>query len=303
MSDSTVPGFAFNTDQLRYQPWQLRSVRNTVLNWISGGLAVIACIPLTSLLLMVFYRGFKAIHWSSFVELPPAPLQAGGGFGNAIVGTLVIVAIAALLSVPTGILSAIYVAYLGPESRVANAVRFVARILSGMPSILAGVFAYSTVVLLMKSYSAVAGGVALAVLMLPIVLLTAEQSIRMVQPRMIEAALGLGCTKSQVVWKILLPTALPGILTGVLLAVARAAGETAPLLFTALFSNYWLLQDGNVALLEETASLAVFIFNFSGSAYDNLVEMAWAAAMVLVLLILMLNLIAQFLARKSYKHN
>ena len=134
--------------------------------------------------------------------------------------------------------------------------------------------------------------------MLPIILLTAEQSMRMVQARLIEAAVGMGCTSAQVVRRVLLPTAFPGILTGVLLAVARAAGETAPLLFTALFSNYWLVQEGHLKLAEPTASLAVFIFNFSGSAFDNLVEMAWSGALILVLMILTLNLSAQLLAKK-----
>jgi phosphate transport system permease protein len=272
---------------------------NAFLNGLSGLLALFACVPLISLLALIVYRGGKSLALNSFVELPPAPLQEGGGFGNAIIGTIVIVSIAAVLSVPVGIMTAIFVAYLGPRSKLAESVRFVARVLSGLPSILAGVFAYGAVVLVMKSYSAWAGGVALAVIMLPIVLLTAEQSLRMVPSRLIEAAIGMGCTHTQVVRRVLLPTASPGILTGVLLAVARAAGETAPLIFTALFSNYWLLQDQRLRLTEPTASMAVFIFNYSGSAYDNLVEMSWGAALVLVCLILVINLSAQFLSSRG----
>jgi phosphate transport system permease protein len=180
-------------------------------------------------------------------------------------------------------------------------VRFTAKTLSGFPSILAGVFAYAAVVMLMRTYSAPAGGIALAVLMLPIVMLTAEEAMRMVPHKMKEAAVGMGCTQSQVVWKVILPTAFPGILTGVMLAVARAAGETAPLLFTALFSNYWILQEGQVQWLEPTASLAVLIYNFSGSPFDNQIEMAWAAALVLVMLVLAVNLTAQFFSRKQIK--
>lgn len=292
---------AFDVAQLRYNRWTARNITNSLLNCLSCGLTIVACIPLFSLLGMVAYRGFKALNYAALTELPPAPLQDGGGFGNAIVGTLAIVSIATLLSVPTGIMTAIYIAYLGPDSKIAEAVRFIARVLSGLPSILAGVFAYGLVVLTMKSYSAYAGGFALAVLMLPVIVLTAEQALRMVQAKTIEAAVGMGCTPTQVVWRVLLPTAFPGLLTGVLLAVARAAGETAPLLFTALFSNYWLIQDQQLRLKEPTASMAVFIFNFSGAAFDNMVEMAWAAALVLVLLILGLNLFAQAITYKRSK--
>lgn len=300
MSHSSDPFGDLKAGLVR-KPWSLRTWLNRLLNWISGSLALIACVPLVAVLAMVFYRGSRSISWAALSELPPTPMEQGGGFGNAIVGTLVIVAIASCLSVPTGIFAAVFVAYLGPTSKLADLVRFVARILSGMPSILAGVFAYGTVVLLMKSYSAVAGGVALAVLMLPIVLLTAEQSLRMVQSKLIEAAIGMGCTRTQVVWRVLLPTAWPGMLTGVLLAVARASGETAPLLFTALFSNYWLIEDGQAKLLQPTASLAVFIFNFSGSAYDEQVNLAWTAAMILVVMILIINLTAQFLSRRQHR--
>src|SRR5690606_22518767 len=132
----------------------------------------------------------------------------------------------------------------GPRSKLAFIARFLAKTLAGVPSILAGVFAYAMVVITTGTYSAPAGGVALAVLMLPIVVLTAEESMKMVPKIMKDAAYGMGCTRTQVIWQIVLPTGLPAILTGVMLAVARAAGETAPLLFTALFSNYWLLQEG-----------------------------------------------------------
>lgn len=279
--------------------WDGRSSGNAVMNVLSGALALLACVPLFTLLGMVIYKGGQSLSWGSFVELPPAPLQDGGGFGNAILGTLVIVSIASLISVPMGISGAIFLAYLGPDSRMAEAVRFIARVLSGLPSILAGVFAYAMVVLTFKSYSAFAGGIALSVLMLPVIMLTAEQAFKMVPGKVIEAAIGMGCTPTQVVWRVLVPTALPGLLTGVLLAVARAAGETAPLLFTALFSSYWLVQDGQLKLHEPTASMAVFIFNFSGSPFDNMVDMAWAAALVLVLMILALNLTTQVLTYRK----
>jgi phosphate transport system permease protein len=151
------------------------------------------------------------------------------------------VGIATVLSVPVGILSAIHLAQTNHQDKLANAVRFAGKVLTGFPSILAGVFAYGAVVLLTGTFSPLAGGIALSILMLPTVMLTAEDAIRAVPAKMKEAAIGMGATTTQTTWMVLLPTALPGILTGVMLAVARAAGETAPLIFTALFSNYWIV--------------------------------------------------------------
>ena len=163
------------------------------------------------------------------------------------------VGIARLISIPVGVLAAVFLAELGPESRLAQLARFATKTLTGMPSILAGVFAYAVVVLATGRYSAPAGGIALAVLMLPTMVLTAEEAIKGVPKVTRDAAYGMGCTRSQVVWKVLLPTAMPGIITGVMLAVARAAGETAPLLFTALFSSYWLFEGGQLRLMQPTA--------------------------------------------------
>jgi phosphate transport system permease protein len=262
----------------------------TVGVWIA---AIIASIPLLSVLYMLVTRGGARLSLDLFTELPPAGFDVGGGFGNAIVGTLVMVGIAAAIAVPFGILSAVYLAVLGAQSRLASAARFAAKTLTGLPSILAGVFAYAAVVLLTGGYSAPAGGVALALLMLPIVVLTAEEAMKMVPKVMKDAAYGMGCTQTQVIWKVVLPTAMPAILTGVMLAVARAAGETAPLLFTALFSSYWLLHDGHLALMEPTASLAVLIYNFSGMPFENQIELAWAASLVLVLLVLIVNVLSR----------
>jgi phosphate transport system permease protein len=226
-------------------------------------------------------------------------LEQGGGFGNAIVGTLIIVVLAALISVPLGILSAVFMAQAPPGSRLASAVRFSAKVLTGFPSILAGVFAYGAVVLTTGGYSAIAGAVAVSILMLPTIMLTAEDAIRMVPAKMKEAAIGMGATRTQAVTMVLLPTAFPGILTGIMLAVARAAGETAPLLFTALFSNYWLISGHHLNLMQPTASLAVLIYNFAGMPFQNQIEMAWAAALVMVLMVLITNLIGQSLSRRQ----
>jgi phosphate transport system permease protein len=238
---------------------------------------------------MLLWRGGQRLGVSLFTELPPAAGMAGGGIGNALMGTLLMVAIAAGLAVPFGIVAAVYLAEFAPGSRLAKGAHFAAKVLTGLPSILAGLFAYASVVLLTGRYSAPAGGVALAVLMLPTVLLTAEQAIKMVPQRMREAAIGMGATPTQVVWHVTLPTALPGILTGVMLAVARAAGETAPLLFTALFSDYWLTTN----LMEPTPSLAVLIYDFSSSPFENQLQVAWAASLVLVCLVLLANVAAQ----------
>jgi phosphate transport system permease protein len=175
---------------------------------------------------------------------------------------------------------------------LAATARFLAKVLTGFPSILAGVFVYAIIVLAMGTYSALAGGVSLAVLMLPTVVLTAEEALKMVPRRMKDAALGMGCTRTQMIWKIVLPTALPGILTGVMLGVARVAGESAPLLFTALFTNYWLHS-----LSEPTASLSILIYNFSSMPFDNQIELAWAASLILVLIVLIFNILSRALGR------
>jgi phosphate transport system permease protein len=259
----------------------------------------LALIPLFSVIWMLLVRGGKRLNLAALTQVPPAPLESGGGFGNAIIGTLIMVGLAGLIAVPAGILTAIFLAESRKDSRLAQSVRFAAKVLTGFPSILAGVFAYGAVVLSTGGFSAFAGGVALSVLMLPTVILTAEDAIRMVPVKMREAAIGMGATHAQTVWMVLLPTALPGILTGVMLAVARAAGETAPLLFTALFSNYWLTSAGRLDLKQPTASLAVLIYNFAGTPFANQVELAWAAALVLVLLVLALNLLGQVLSRRQ----
>ena len=284
--------------RLRRSPWEARALRSTILTVGAWVAATLASVPLFSVLYMLIVRGGSRLSWEVLVELPPAGFEMGGGFGNAIVGTLVMVGLGALISVPIGIAGAVFLAELGPNSTLAGAVRFAAKTLTGLPSILAGVFAYASVVLLTGTYSAPAGAVALAVLMVPTVLLTAEEAMKMVPRITKDAAYGLGCTRSQVIWKIVLPTAMPGILTGVMLAVARAAGETAPLLFTALFSSYWLVERGAVGLMRPTASLAVLIYNFSGMPFENQIELAWAASLVLVMIVLFINIASRLLGRR-----
>lgn len=278
-----------------------RTLVDFLLNALVSMMTLLSLIPLFSVLLMLLWRGGRKLRLAVFTELPPAPLEQGGGFGNAVIGTVVIVALAVLVTVPLGVLTAIYLAR-ARESRLAGIIRFCAKLLTGFPSILAGVFAYGAIVLTTGGYSAFAGAVALSILMLPTIILTSEDAIRMVPTRMTDAAIGMGATTTQVVWMVSLPTALPGILTGVMLAVARAAGETAPLLFTALFSNYWLWSRGQMNLKQPTASLAVLIYNFAGMPFQNQVELAWAAALVLVLLVLGANLVGQSLSSTGAHH-
>jgi phosphate transport system permease protein len=286
--------------QLRLEK-SLRSPR-TLFNFTMTALTAlatfIALVPLVSVLCTLLYKGLPQLTWRVFVSLPPAPGFAGGGFGNAIVGTALMVGIAVLISVPLGVLAALYLSEFAGESKGAEVIRFSAKVLTGMPSILAGVFAYALVVVALRGgFSPVAGGVALAVLMLPIVLLTAEEAFKQVPAKMRDAAFGMGATPTQVVWRIVVPTALPGMLTGVMLAVARAAGETAPLLFTALFSDYWISHNLN----QPTASLAVLIYGFSNVPYENQVDMAWTASLVLVIIVLTLNLVGQRLIKSSHQ--
>ncbi len=295
---------AFEDVDLAQLELSLRSPRTLLsacLSFISIAASIVACVPLFSVLIMLLYRGGQRLSWEALTATPPAAFATGGGFGNAIAGTLTMVAIAALIAVPWGILAASYLALIGPDGWIASSVRFCAKVLTGMPSVLAGVFAYAAVVLTTGGFSAPAGGVALAVLMLPTVLLTAEDAIRMVPARMKEAAIGMGATQAQVLLKVVLPTAMPGILTGSMLAVARAAGETAPLLFTALFSNYWLVDAGHFNLMRPTASLAVLIYNFSAMPFANQVQLAWAASLVLVLMVLAFNIAGQVLSRNRHR--
>ncbi len=275
------------------QRFEGRALQSYLLSTITIVMAVLACFPLFSVIIMLLYRGGKRFALDVLYTLPPTAFETDGGFGNAILGTLFMVGLAALISVPFGILAAIFLAELGPYKKMSQICRFCAKTLTGLPSILAGVFAYAAVVLLMGHYSAWAGGIALSLLMIPIVMLTAEEAIKMVPKGMKEAAYGMGCTPAQTMMKVMLPVAMPGILTGVFLAVARAAGETAPLLFTALFSEYWLQVN------DPTASLAVLIYNYSGSPFENQIELAWCASLVLVVLVFILNLASRAIGQRK----
>lgn len=285
--------------ELELSLYRPRTLFSSFLSLVVTGMTLMALVPLFAVLWMLLWRGGKKLSLAAFTSLPPAPLELGGGFGNAIVGTLIMTGIAALITVPLGVLSGVFLAQAPNDSKLASVVRLSAKVLTGFPSILAGVFAYGAIVLITGGYSTIAGGIALSILMLPTIMLTSESALGMVPAKMKEASIGMGATTTQTVLMVLLPTAMPGILTGIMLAVARAAGETAPLLFTALFSNYWLVSHGRLNLMQPTASLAVLIYNFAGMPFKNQVELAWAAALVLVTLVLIINLIGRSFSRQQ----
>ena len=273
----------------------LRLLRNRLLTGLCILLSLLTLIPLLSIIILLIRNGLPLLGTELFTQLPPAPGQDGGGFGNAIVGTLVMVGISLIFSMPLGILAAVYINEYAAASRMAATVRFVAKLLTGIPSIICGVFAFAAVVMTTHKFSALAGGVALSILILPTILLTAEQALMGVPYAYREASFGVGATPLQTIWRIVLPEALPAMMTGVMLAVARASGETAPVLFTALFSYNWIQS-----LMEPTASLSVLIYNFASLPYAHHISMAWAASLVLVILVTIVNVSAQIIFRSKH---
>lgn len=266
-----------------------RSLVNRMLTAACVVLSLCALVPLGSLLWLVVKNGLPLFRWEVFTGLPPAPGLTGGGFGNAVIGTLVMVGLGLVMATPPGILAAVYLCEYRAQSWLKPAVRFAAKMLAGIPSIICGVFAYAAVVVVTGRFSAVAGGVALAVLMLPTIVVASEQALLGVPEASREASLGLGATRLQTLFRVVLPDALPGIMTGLILAAARAAGETAPLIFTALFSQFWM-----TSLMEPTASLSVLVYNFSTMPYEHQVSLAWTASLVLILLVTTSNVAAQW---------
>ncbi|HEY9622211.1 MAG TPA: phosphate ABC transporter permease PstA [Crinalium sp.] len=255
--------------------------------------AIITLLPLVAILITIVTKSFGRLDLEAFTALPPPPLVPGGGFRNAIFGTLITLALGSLISIPVGILAAIYLAEFSRGSRFSSFIRFCTNVLSGVPSIIAGLFAYGVVVLTTGTFSAIAGGVALSVLMLPIVVRTVEEGLKQIPRDIRQGAVALGATNVQTVWQIVLPAALPFVATGVTLALARAAGETAPLLFTALFSQF-----GFNGPMKPTATLSVLIYNFAISPYKNQQQLAWVAALVIVALILTVSIGARYVARR-----
>lgn len=273
-------------DSMTYRTWTDRAV--TIACVVATGLAIV---PLFSVLYYVAAQGLSGLSWDFFLELPKPVGEQGGGAANAIVGSLKLVGVACLLGIPPGVLAGVYLAEYG-NSKLGQVVRFSADVLAGIPSITVGLFVYSLVVLRTGNFSAYAGGLALSIIMLPTVTRTTEELLRLVPEALREAALGLGVSKWRTTVSILLRTALPGVATGVMLAVARVFGETAPLLFTSFSNRFW-----SDSLDEPTASLPVQIFSYAISPYEDWHRQAWAAALVLVVFVLLLNVSARLLVR------
>jgi phosphate transport system permease protein len=267
-----------------------RKAWNNLWTVVCGAAVVVALLPLLSLLWLVISNGAPGLSLSFFVERPTPVGEPGGGVGNAILGTFLMVGMATAVAVPVGVGTGVFLAERG-DGRFGALVRFVTEVLSGVPSIVVGIVAYGLVVVPMRRFSATAGAVSLALLMVPPLARASEEFVRLVPTTLREASLALGIAQWRTSLRVVLRTALPGILTAVLLAVARAAGETAPLLFTALNNQYW-----NTRPDQPTASLTVQIFNYAISPYDDWHQKAWSAALVLLMLVGALNLVARALA-------
>ena len=259
------------------------SLRRRMANHLASALCALAVVlvlvPLLAIFSYLIYRGIGSINWAFLTQTPKPVGEAGGGMANAIVGSAFILALASITGVPVGIGAGIYLAEYG-RNRVGNLVRFTADVLNGVPSIVIGIVAYAIVVLQQKHFSAFAGAVALAIMMVPTIARTTEEMLLLVPQALREAAYGLGISRWRTTLSIVLRTAASGILTGIMLAFARVAGETAPLLFTAFGNQFWNLRPD-----QPTAALPLQIFTYAISPYDEWHRQAWAGALVLVLLI------------------
>ena len=288
----------FDRRPLTRDPSLRRNRINQLFTLIAGIFASIAVLPLFLVLVYVLIQGGKLLSLGLFTQLPPAPGLTGGGIGNAIVGTILVSAIASLLAIPVGVGGGIYLCEYANRGWFSQFIRFGNDVLAGVPSIICGVFVYGAIVATRvffdQSYSAAAGGIALAVLMLPTVIKTTDEGLKLVPQELRWGAYGIGASKFVTIMRVTLPAAFTPIATGVVLAIARAAGETAPLIFTALFSPFW--PEG---VFNPIASMSVLIFNFAIMPYEAQNSLAWAASFVLVMMILAANLLARWLSRMA----
>jgi len=253
---------------------------------------LIALVPLALILFFVISQGLRALNVDFFTQMPKPVGETGGGMANSIVGTLILTTLGSLFAVPIGILSGIYMSeYAG--SRFASLIRFAADTLNGVPSIAIGIFAYGVVVLPFRQFSALAGGLALGIMMIPIIARTTEELLLLVPGTMREGALALGATRARAVFSVVLPAALPGIVTGVVLALARIAGETAPLLFTSFNNRFFTTK-----LTQPISALTVQVFTYAISPYADWHRQAWAGALVLVTIVFLCSVLARVATRR-----
>ena len=272
-----------------------RRITSQIAVALCGVSVIVALIPLGFILFFVLSKGVQALNWDFVTKMPVPVGETGGGMANAIVGTLMLSGLGAMLAIPIGIMSGIYMSeYFG--SRLASAVRFAADTLNGVPSIVIGVFVFGIAVLPFKQFTMIAGGIALGIMMIPIIARTTEELLKLVPHSLREGALALGATRARAVRTVVLPAALPGIITGVVLALARIAGETAPLLFTSLNNRFW-----NVNPRQPTASLTVQIYTYATAPYEDWHRQAWAGALVLVSIVLICSILARTATRRLEK--
>jgi phosphate transport system permease protein len=252
-----------------------------------GASVLLALVPLAFILFFVLRQGIPGLNLAFFTQMPKPVGEAGGGMANAMVGTLILIGLAGVFAVPIGIASGVYVCEF-KNSRLAKAVSFSADVLNGVPSIVVGIFAYSVAVLPFKGFNALAGALALGIMMLPIIVRTTDELLALVPPSYREGALALGTTRARAVWSVILPAALPGIVTGVLVALARVAGETAPLLFTSFNNRFF-----STALHQPMASLTVQVYTYAISPYEDWHRQAWAGATVLIGAVVLFSVMAR----------
>jgi len=257
--------------------------------YFAGALVML---PLALIVWHLIAKGIPALSLAFFTDMPKPVGEAGGGMANAIVGTLILVGLGALFAVPIGVGAGVYLAEFG-RGRFAGTVRYTVDLLAGVPSIVVGVAAYGLVVIPMGGFSALAGGVALGILMLPTIIRSTEEVVRLVPQSYREAALALGAPRWKVTQQVVIPAARAGIVTASMLAVARAAGETAPLLFTALGNRFW-----STSLTKPIASLPVMVFDYARAPYDDWNRQAWTGALVLVLIVTVISAILRLTVRR-----
>jgi len=273
-----------------------RDIRRRVVSQIMTGLCIaaviLALVPVVLIFFFVVKQGVSSLDWNFFTQMPKPPGEAGGGMANSIVGSLILCGLGAIFAIPIGVLSGIYIVESG-GTRLATMARFAADTLNGVPSIVVGLFAYVIVVVPVQHFSALAGGFALGLLMIPLVTRTTEELLRLVPTALREGALALGATRGRAVFTVVLPAALPGIITGIVLALARIAGETAPLMFTAFSNRYW-----STSLTEPMASLTYQVYTYAKSPSADWQRQAWAGALVLVALVLVCSILARMATRR-----
>ena len=290
----------FSKKSLTFNPSLTRNIGNKALTITSAFFAFISVLPLILVISYVLIKGGSYINLDTLILEPEPPgddLLSAGGIGPAITGTFIMTIIASIISIPVGVGAGIYLAEYSKSGRFANFVRFGSNVLAGVPSIIAGVFIYaiivSTKILFGSMFSGIAGGISLSILMLPTIIKTTDEALKLVPDNLRKAALGNGASKFTMIFNITLPSAFTSISTGILLAIARAAGETAPLIFTALFSRYYI--TGIDDLFYEMGSLSVLIYNFALEPYEAQNQLAWAASFILVVVLLSLNILSRWI--------